>query len=91
MNLFTKIDLIEPSKVVGMKLSNNFDLKLHDDLSGIDGIFVMESFLIEIVGQTQKILLLKLSIDHRTRMLMLSCLNIMKLYKNSPEKTNYVI
>ena len=43
MNLFTKIDLIEP-----VELSNNFDLKVRDDLSGIDEDIKMESLFIEI-------------------------------------------
>ena len=43
MNLFTKIDLIEP-----VELSNNFDLKVQDDLSGIDEDVMMESLFIEI-------------------------------------------
>ena len=48
MNLFTKIDLIEP-----VELSNNFDLKVQDDLTGIDED-VMESLFIEIVRSNTK-------------------------------------
>ena len=48
MNLFTKIDLIEP-----VELSNNFNLKVQDDLSGIDED-VMESLFIEIVRSNTK-------------------------------------
>ena len=49
MNLFTKIDLIEP-----VELSNNFDLKVQDDLSGIDEDVMMESLFIEIVRSNTK-------------------------------------
>ena len=49
MNLFTKIDLIEP-----VELSNNFDLKVQDDLFGIDEDVMMESLFIEIVRSNTK-------------------------------------
>ena len=49
MNLFRKKDLIEP-----VELPNNFDLKVQDDLSGIDEDVMMESLFIEIVRSNTK-------------------------------------